>query len=300
MTGYCKPKLSINYHLIEACNAKCKYCFATFPNLGKRDRLAPVEQAELVDLLVDAGVGKINFAGGEPTLVRELGSLCKRIKTRSQNRCAVSLVTNGSRLRPLMEEWGCWIDWVALSVDSGVDRTNVIVGRTREEKQYVPDMLALGEQARHLGIRLKCNTVVSQCNKQENMCGFIRQLKPERWKLLQMLPVIGENGEVAKHYAVTNSEFQSFVERHQPLGSAGIEIVPEDNDAMTNSYLMVGPDGRFFWHVPHEQGRKLISGDRILEVGLAEALRQVNFSATKFRDRGGEYDWNSPPISAKR
>lgn len=147
-------RLSVNYHLIEACNARCVYCFATFPNLGNRDRLSCGEQEALVDLLVDAGVEKINFAGGEPTLVPSLGPLCERIKTRSQGRCAVSLVTNGSRLRPLMEKWARWIDWVALSVDSANDDTNVIVGRTREGKPYAGEMLRLGELARRLGIRL--------------------------------------------------------------------------------------------------------------------------------------------------
>ena len=90
--------LSINFHLIEACNARCAYCFATFPHLGKRDRLSCSDREALVDRLVDAGVGKINFAGGEPTLMRDLGPLCKRIKIRSRGRCAVSLVTNGARL----------------------------------------------------------------------------------------------------------------------------------------------------------------------------------------------------------
>ena len=54
-------------HLIEACNARCTYCFATFPHLAKKDRLSDSDQERLIDLLVDFPVGKINFAGGEPT-----------------------------------------------------------------------------------------------------------------------------------------------------------------------------------------------------------------------------------------
>ena len=46
-----RPRLSINFHLIEACNAKCEYCFATFPHLRKPDRLSRADREALVDLL---------------------------------------------------------------------------------------------------------------------------------------------------------------------------------------------------------------------------------------------------------
>lgn len=283
--------LSVNFHLIEACNARCSYCFATFPHLGRRDRLSPADREALVDMLVDAGVGKINFAGGEPTLMRDLGPLCKRIKTRSRGRCAVSLVTNGARLGPLLKGWAEWIDWVALSVDSGDDTVNVALGRTPEGQPYAPVMLELGVEAKRRGIRLKCNTVVNQLNVGEDMCGFISELAPERWKLLQMLPVAGENDVAVKDLSIPEADFRAFVERHSALGGTGIAIVPEDNDAMTASYLMIGPDGRFFWHVPHASGRTLEYGPPVLEAGFDEALRQTGFSRDKFHARGGAYDW---------
>ena len=102
--------LSVNFHLNEKCNAKCKYCFAGFPNVTRENRLTDAERGVLVDLLVDGGVGKINFAGGEPTLVKNLGDLCKRIKVRSQGGCAVSIVSNGHRLQRLIESSAQWID----------------------------------------------------------------------------------------------------------------------------------------------------------------------------------------------
>ena len=285
------PGLSVNLHLIEACNARCAYCFATFPHLGRADRLSSADRMALVDLLVDAEARKINFAGGEPTLLPDLGALCERVKTRSGGRCAVSLVTNGARLRPLLEGWSACIDWVALSVDSGDDRTNETLGRTRKNRPYAPVMLELGAEAKRRGVRLKCNTVVSRANLEEDMTGFISALVPERWKLLQLLPVVGENDSSAGDFSVSEDAFRAFVERHRPLGRLGIELVPEDNDAMTNSYLMIGPDGRFFWHVQHGPDRALEYGDQVLKVGLDEALRQVRFSEARFRDRGGAYDW---------
>ena len=43
------------------------------------------------------------------------------------------------------------------------------------------------------GIRLKINTVVSRSNCEEDLTGFIARARPERWKLLQVLPVGGQN-----------------------------------------------------------------------------------------------------------
>ena len=287
-----KLRLSVNFHLIEKCNAKCKYCFATFPNLHRKHRLSPSDQEKLIDVLVDYGIKKINFAGGEPTLVPHLGSLCRRIKDRSQGGCAVSLVTNGMKLGPLLEDYAPWIDWVALSVDSGDDETNADLGRSKKGQPYASTMLELGERAKQLGIRLKCNTVVTRHNVGEDMSDFLSTLLPERWKILQFLPVIGENDRAMEQMSISDKEYQAFVMRHENLVDDLVEIVPENNDAMTNSYLMIGPDGRFFWHVGEGCDRSLRGGAPILEVGVGEALRQVHFSAEKFRDRGGRYDWD--------
>ena len=283
--------LSINFHLIEVCNAHCAYCFATFPHLKKRDRLSFEDQKALIDAMVDAGVRKINFAGGEPTLVKNLGTLCERIKYRSEGRCAVSIVSNGARLRALIENSSKWIDWVALSVDSADDAVNTALGRARAGSPYAANMMELGDQLKDKGIQLKCNTVVSRANVNEDMRDFIEKLSPRRWKLFQVLPVEGENDAAIDNMTISDEEFQKFVNRHEPLREFGVEIVPENNSDMTNSYLMIGPDGRFFWHVTRGGKRTLKYGDPILEVGFERALKQVQFSNETFRSRGGEYDW---------
>ena len=287
--------LAVNYHVIKACNAHCEFCFANFPHMGKRDELSRPEQERLVDLLVDAGFGKINFAGGEPTLVKHLGALCKRVKERSGGDCAVSIVTNGKHLGRLIDEAGQWIDWVALSLDSAEDAVNAALGRTRSGVAYAEGILSLGDALRERGIGLKLNTVVNQLNAHEDMTGFVRRLAPRRWKLFQVLPVAGENDRGVAGLEIRGDEFEAFVKRHRPLERKGIAIVPESNEAMTNSYLMISPDGRFFWHEPCGGSRGMTYGDPILAAGLDAALAQARFSVDKFRDRGGVFDWLRTP-----
>lgn len=290
---------SVNFHLNKECNARCGYCFAAFRGVKKGDRLTPAEQGELIDRLVDGGVGKINFAGGEPTLEPHLGDLCRRIKERSRGKCAVSIVSNGYDLPLLIEESAEWIDWAALSLDSGDDRVNAAIGRTKPGIPYVEGMLEIGEMLWSRGVGVKCNTVVNRYNVDENMSEAIRRLAPRRWKLFQMLPVVGENKGNAADYEVSGEEFQGFVERHRHLSDAGVRIVPEDNAHMTDSYLMIDPKGRFYWHVPQGGSRGLKYGapvlkkygDPILKVGLEEALKPVRFSERTYHARGAEYDW---------
>lgn len=283
--------LAVNYHLIKTCNAHCQFCFANFPHMGKDEELSQPDQQRLVDMLVDAGFGKINFAGGEPTLVKHLGALCVRVKERSGGRCAVSIVTNGKRLGRLIDEAGQWIDWVALSLDSGRDPVNAALGRTRSGVPYAEAILSLGEALRRRGIGLKLNTVVNRLNVDEDMTEFVRRLAPRRWKLFQVLPVAGENDRGVADLEIRAGEFEAFVERHRPLRREGIDIVPESNELMTNSYLMISPDGRFFWHEPRGGSRGMTYGERILDVGLNAALAPARFSADKFRNRGGVFDW---------
>ena len=287
--------LAVNYHVIKACNAHCEFCFANFPHMGRRDELSRPDQERLVDMLVDAGFGKINFAGGEPTLVKHLGALCERVKKRSGGDCAVSIVTNGKRLGRLIDEAGQWIDWVALSIDSGKDAVNAALGRTRGGVLYAEGILSLGDTLRRRGIGLKLNTVVNRLNVDEDMTAFVRRLAPGRWKLFQVLPVAGENDHGVADLEIRDDEFEAFVERHRSLRRDGIAIVPESNELMTNSYLMISPDGRFFWHEPCGGSRGSKYGDRILAVGLDAALAPARFSADKFRNRGGVFDWLGTP-----
>lgn len=68
----CLP-ISVNYHFSRKCNYQCGFCFHT----AKTSHVLSIEQAKLGLLkLKEAGMKKINFAGGEPFLYPDfLGEL---------------------------------------------------------------------------------------------------------------------------------------------------------------------------------------------------------------------------------
>ena len=65
-------------------------------------------------------------------------------------------------------------------------------------------------------------------------------------------------------HLVSAEEFWGYVENNRRVEEHGITVVPEDNDLMTGSYVMVDPAGRFFDNAAgaHTYSRP------ILEVGV--------------------------------
>ena len=283
---------SVNFHLWEPCNMRCKFCFATFQDV-KRDMdlpkgHLPEEQClSIVDRLAEAGFEKINFAGGEPTLCSWLPNLIKRAK---EHGMVTSIVTNGSRIT---DQWLAdldgSLDWVALSIDTVDPERLRRLGRAICGNNPITEdeYLRIVSDIKQRGIRLKINTVVTSETWQEDFTGFIKLAKPDRWKILQALPINGQNDAHIADFEITAEQFDAYVQRNRSVKNDGIDVIPESNDLMTKSYVMIDPAGRFF---DNAQGIHNYS-ESILEVGVERALEDVSIDSEQFHKRGGRYDW---------
>lgn len=285
------PVPSVNYHLLLACNMACGHCFAA--NLSK-ERLPYEEAADVVRLLAEHGFEKINFAGGEPLLHPALDTL---IRTAKKCGMTTSVVTNGTRVTDQwLDEISEYLDWLALSIDSPSPETHAASGRADGNGAISAERyLEMCGAVRRRGIRLKINTVVTIHNHAEVMAGFVHDARPERWKIMRALPVGGQNDGKSGPFEVTGAQFDAYVERNTPV--EGVTVVPEDNDLMIGSYVMVDPMGRFYDNV---DGRHRYSRP-MLRAGVGEALRDVKIDAEAFERRGGRYGWRTgPPEAAAR
>jgi radical S-adenosyl methionine domain-containing protein 2 len=283
---------SVNFHLWEPCNMRCKFCFATFQDV-KHSILPkghlPREQAIQVALqLADIGFEKITFAGGEPSLCPWLPEL---IRTAKEAGMTTMIVTNGSKLTDeFLIANKSHLDWIAVSIDSLSPDTNIeigraISGRTPLTPDYYMDLM---DRIKSYGYGLKINTVVTSRNFNENLSELIEYAKPKRWKILQALPIQGQNDNKIDSLQVTQEQFFHFVETHKMLDGI-TNIIPETNNDMKGSYAMVDPAGRFYDNAKgiHNYSRP------ILEVGARIAIQEVNYDFDKFIERGGIYDWKS-------
>lgn len=281
---------SVNYHLWKPCNMRCDFCFATFQDVKQdilpKGHLSQEDSLLLVDTLAQWGFEKINFAGGEPTLCPWLPELIARAKERGM---VTSIVTNGSKITPQwLAQLNGSLDWIAVSIDTVDPEKLKWSGRAVQNKPISRDgYLQIIGDIRRSGIRLKINTVVTSATWEEDFADFISAANPERWKILQALAVDGQNDGSIDKYAVSATQFERYIKRNRSVESEGIVVVPENNEMMTGSYVMVDPAGRFF---DNTQGVHTYSSP-ILDVGIACALREISVNAERFRQRGGRYDW---------
>lgn len=267
---------------------RCKFCFATFNDLGivKHDFL---KSSEIIKMLAIAGFKKMNFAGGEPTLVKELPKLVKLSKELGM---VTTIVTNGAKLaqKEMYDSLIPHLGWVAISIDSlngerNLESGRAVSGKTVLSESYYKELIL---KLKGDGIKVKINTVVSQYNYLEDISDFINEVKPDRWKVLQAMPVNGQNSIQQGSFEITTEQFTEYINRHKNLSST-TDLIPEHIEYIKGSYVMVSPEGCFF---DSTKNRHSYSSP-ILKVGIEEALKQVNFDYELFLKRGGLYNWEN-------
>jgi radical S-adenosyl methionine domain-containing protein 2 len=131
--------------------------------------------------------------------------------------------------------------------------------------------------------------VVCRANLEDDMSALVMELKPERWKIFEVLPVEGQNDGDVDDMLLEENEFNSWVKRHKWVADEGIQFVPESNELMRGSYAMLDALGRFYTNV--DGGHSY--GPSILDVGVQQAWEENRFIEERFHKRGGIYEWNS-------
>ncbi|KAF3905329.1 hypothetical protein AA313_de0202374 [Arthrobotrys entomopaga] len=279
-----KPRkpISVNYHFTRRCNYSCGFCFHT----AKTSHTLSLDDAKRgLKLLKDAGMRKLNFAGGESFLEPEfLGRLMKYCK-KELNLESVSVVTNGSLVSDqFLRIYGRYLDIMAVSCDSFSEDVNREIGRGRGN--HLRSVQKVAKLCKEYNIKFKLNTVVNFYNWIEDMNEYIEELQPFRWKCFQCLLLPDENsGERtirdARRFLISDEQFQMFCERHEHNDC----FVPEGNNVMVNSYLILDEYMCFL-----DKDAK-VQSKSILQVGVKKALEEVRWDKDMFLERKGFYDW---------
>lgn len=267
-----------SFHIVKPCNMKCKFCYATFEDMRVGKQMERRAAISIIKKLRDNGLQKITFAGGEPLLYKHIDSVIKYSKSIG---LTTSIITNGYLIT---DKWLIkmlrHLDWVGISVDSLNRGTQINIGRvSNKEINYYE----LANQINFFGFNLKINTVVNKYNKDEDLNIFIKHASPDRWKVFQALRIEGQNDRQFDEIKVTDQEYSDFITRHESQQC----LVPENNEAMTGSYLLIDPQGRLFENSlgKHTYSRPLQSND------IETCLSDINLNREMFIKRGGIYDW---------
>lgn len=281
-------ELVVNWHITEACNYHCNYCFAKWDK--QKNELMNDENSvsKLMDeiqklpailngkYLTEFESIRLNLVGGETFL--NIRKVTKIIHQAKQRKFSLSAITNGSRLNnELVTLIANDFNSIGFSVDSLDSPTNIKIGRTEKSgvmdtDKVLRDISVIKEI--NPSIDIKINTVVSSLNQSEDLSAFIDQAAPNKWKVFKVLPVITRENEVSQ------DDFIEFLERHSKFENI---ISSEDNDEMTDSYLMIDPIGRFFQNSILGSGYSYSTP--IVNTGIEEALNEINFDPEKFHGR---------------
>lgn len=287
-------ELTINWHVTEACNYRCRYCYAQWEKSAARELIHDAEASyRLLESLANAFAAqqpqsllashlswsslRLNLAGGEPLLYgRRIVEVARQATSLGMK---VSLITNGSLLtEPLLAELADWLTLLGVSVDSASAAVAQAIGRQDRRAQGISpsELAARLRYARNLNpaLAIKINTVVNALNHQEDLGEMINMLAPQRWKVLRMLP------STTTTLAVSAEQFAAFVSRHS---NRGLPLQVEDNVDMRQSYLMIDPHGRFFQNAANQ--RAYHYSPPILEVGAAQAFNAVAFAPQRYLAR---------------
>lgn len=287
---YTIDELVINWHITEACNYNCNYCFAKWGQPIELHR-TPKAIETLLNNLSDYFIKgesplkeklrykhvRLNIAGGEPML---LGNTLSNVLTLAKQKgFKTSIITNGHYvLDSKFEFQNDVLDMVGISFDSQNEDVRRQIGRIDNKGASLgKDSLKLTIEkllATQQGIKIKVNTVVNKYNWQEDFSSLMSDINPDKWKVLQVMPF-------DKHdLLISNEQFSSFIKRHS---NKGLPVFAESNFDMTESYLMIDPKGRFYQnssdHTNYEYSESLSK----INAGLA--LEQINFDEIVFISR---------------
>jgi len=274
-----------NWHVTERCNYACKYCFAKWNKPEEIHHnhelvnkiLKELSKKEAVSRIIGENITKvrINFAGGEP-LILEKSIFDKIVEHAKKLGFETSLITNGFLLEfhPNIFKH---LDMIGISIDSLDENICKNIGRCSGKNYLSKEKLSkLVHKIRLCNpkAKLKFNTVVSENNYDTNIIEQLQIFKPDRIKILRQLPFNGEKG-------ISDNQFEHFLKNNKKFAYQN-NVVIEDKNDITQSYLMIDPLGRFF-----QNGK--VGGysysQPIYEIGLEKAISQIHFNKGKFMSR---------------
>lgn len=291
------PELVINWHITEACNFACQYCYATWqkPDVHREVFHNPeISKAILQSIAgyflwgrknnplwksIHWDAVRLSIAGGEPLLYPD--RVVDIAKMSHALGMGVSLITNGSRLdKALMRELAPNLSMLGVSIDSVDEGINRRIGRQDRQGRQVSlsglsEVIDLGREL-NPRLKVKINTVVCSENQATSMTAPIQQIRPDKWKVLRVLPVVNDRLSVGRE------SFHSFVKRHAPVS---VPVYAEDNEEMVESYIMIDPHGRFFQNRLASGETGHVCSQAIAEVGAARAFESLEFDAHRFAAR---------------
>lgn len=266
-------KLKLNYHITEACNYHCRFCFAKYKN----KKLCSAQQLQAVSKIAECGLfDSINFAGGEPLLAP---NICELIEYAKSKKLSVSLITNGFLLSDKMiESIVPNLDMIGISVHSLNDKIKIKIGSCTNKQKVLTNerLIQICKKIHELNpiCKIKLNTVVCLENFNEKLSEFFlsEELSLNKWKFLKCQCFEGN-----ERMCITEAQFKNFISINNQKSS--VKKVFESN--MKQSYIMMNPNGEII--KPENNSYKVLGS--VLMDDIQSMIKGLDLDITEYNRR---------------
>lgn len=196
----------ICWNITARCNQNCKYCHRF---LNVKD-LTFDENLTILKNLIDAGVNCITWTGGEALLLDGIDEL---LKYSYEHKIKNKIITNGKLLTPeKIDKIYRYLDSVTLSIDSIDDDINDSLGRGREHRSEIKEILDYIKFKKY-NVKVRINSVVCKNNIDvfDNLIDFLNDYDIYSWRIFKFMP-LREKAVVNKEkFNITMDEYLNVV-----------------------------------------------------------------------------------------
>lgn len=262
---------SICWDITSRCNDQCKFCYRN----EVTEELDFDSNKIILKKLIDFGVDKISFVGGEPLLYDKLLDLVSWGKKYANKKTIFSITTNAILLADYVngeikinerkiEELVEIFDWITFSLDAPNSEIQERVGRNSLHFERILSILQYFEDKKY-SIKVKVNTVVTCINIDymfqiyELLCNY----NVKRWKVFCFLPSRGRALEYKDNYIIAKEVFGDRInELKKHTINKKIKISVNGYDVFDNSYVTISAAGKL---IIYENGKYLYKVDLLKE-----------------------------------
>lgn len=276
--------LKVHWETWSDCNLSCAFCYRT--------RGAPLETEPacvLLDAIAAAGAEAVVFAGGDPSLRRDLDALCAHAAALG---LTVEIQTNAHRLHAHAWRALAHADLVGVSFDGHDAATHDAVRGRRDNFERATALLQrLDAAGTPVIVR---SLVVPQTHER------IHELAPRlaarsnvvRWSLVEF--TAANDGYAQRdRFALDRASFDAAVERCRAAYRGTAEIDAYRAGDKRGTYALVTPDGLLYGTGEIHDGRYPTVGSMV-EDHLATLIDRLAFEPERHR---GRY---APLLAARR
>ena len=236
---------SVCWNLTPVCNKNCEYCFRELE-----------EPAQLLDInlgilnnLVNMGVTRITFSGGEPFLYPNVLEL---IKAAHDYGITCHVITNGAPLNSEnFEEYLQYVDKISFSCDSPRGYINDQIGRGEDSYSHIKELLPLiRSKFDEKRLKININTVITYdpTHEYEELNYMIKAIRSDilhhgidKWKIIRFYPLRGKAKENKEAFWIPDEDFIEIKKKYKsesPFLTVDVRDIKELDDN-----LVVSPCG---------------------------------------------------------